>query len=130
MNLGYAIIYVPNVEAALSFYQKAFGLSIKLLHESRQYGELETGATTLAFASEELAVMNGVAIRPNRIENTNAPGIEIALVCNDVEAAYQKALQAGCLSLHPPTPKPWGQTVAFVRDLNGVLVELCNPITD
>jgi lactoylglutathione lyase len=27
-----------------------------------------------------------------------------------------------------PTVKPWGQTVAYVRDLNGTLVELGTPV--
>jgi lactoylglutathione lyase len=27
-----------------------------------------------------------------------------------------------------PTKKPWGQTVAYVRDLDGHLVELCTPM--
>jgi len=27
-----------------------------------------------------------------------------------------------------PETKPWGQTVAYVRDRNGFLVELCSPM--
>jgi hypothetical protein len=28
----------------------------------------------------------------------------------------------------PPTVKPWGQTVSYVRDLDGFLVEICSPM--
>jgi catechol 2,3-dioxygenase-like lactoylglutathione lyase family enzyme len=28
-----------------------------------------------------------------------------------------------------PTTKPWGQVVAFVRDKDGIVVELCTPST-
>jgi hypothetical protein len=27
----------------------------------------------------------------------------------------------------PPEKKPWGQTVSYVRDDDGVLVEICTP---
>jgi lactoylglutathione lyase len=51
MKFGYTIIYVPDVTASLVFFEKAFGFTRRFLHESGDYGELETGATTLAFAS-------------------------------------------------------------------------------
>jgi catechol 2,3-dioxygenase-like lactoylglutathione lyase family enzyme len=55
MRYGYTIIYVPDVAAALAFYEQAFGLVRRFLHESGQYGELETGATVLAFSRHDLA---------------------------------------------------------------------------
>ncbi|MBL8670883.1 MAG: VOC family protein, partial [Alphaproteobacteria bacterium] len=90
-------------------------------------GELETGATALAFADETLAAANGVRARPNRRDGEPA-GAEVALVTADVEAAYARALGAGAWTVAAPTSKPWGQTVAYVRDGNGFLVELCTPM--
>ena len=60
MKLGYVIVYTPNVPAALSFYERAFGLTRRFLHESNDYGELDTGATVLGFADDKLAVANGL----------------------------------------------------------------------
>ena len=55
-SLGYVILYVNDVAACLAFYEKAFGLARLLSQRQRQaYGELETGATRLAFASLALA---------------------------------------------------------------------------
>jgi lactoylglutathione lyase len=54
MHFGYTIIYVPDVAASLAFFTRAFGLARRFLHESGTYGELETGATTLAFAAHAL----------------------------------------------------------------------------
>lgn len=51
MQLGYTIVYVPDVAQSLAFFEQAFGLKRRFLHESGEYGELETGASTLAFAS-------------------------------------------------------------------------------
>lgn len=34
MQLGYTILYVPDVPATLQFYEAAFGLATRFLHES------------------------------------------------------------------------------------------------
>ena len=47
----------------------------------------------------------------------------------EIEAAYQRALAAGATAVSPPGQKPWGQTVAFVRDKDGIVVEICSPST-
>jgi len=58
MQFAYTIIYVPDVAASLSFFEQAFGLQRRFLHESGTYGELDTGATTLAFAAHAMGPMN------------------------------------------------------------------------
>lgn len=55
MEFSYKIIYVPDVSASLTFFENPFGLRRRFLHESGTYGELDTGETTLAFASHTLA---------------------------------------------------------------------------
>ena len=127
MKLGYVISYVDDVEITMAFYEKAFQLAPAFLHESKTYGELDTGFTKLAFCSKELAKSNGVDFVENSLD-TQPPGIEIALVCDDVESAFKLACDAGAVSVKNPSKKPWGQTVAYVRDINGVLVELCTPV--
>jgi lactoylglutathione lyase len=127
MKLGYTIIYVADVPETVAFYRKAFGLQPRFVHESNLYAELDTGSTVLAFAGEPMAAMNELAIRPNRKADV-AAGFEIAFVTDDPEAAYRKAVVAGASAVKPPALKPWGQTVGYVRDLNGCLIELCSPI--
>lgn len=46
----------------------------------------------------------------------------------NVEKAYKKAINEGAIPLVPPKEKPWGQTVAYVRDPNGILIELASPM--
>lgn len=48
MKFGYTIIYVSSVPESLDFYKEAFGFETRFLHESGQYGELDTGETTLS----------------------------------------------------------------------------------
>jgi len=125
MRFGYTIVYVPDVGQALAFYEKAFRLKKKFLHESKEYGELEAGKTVLAFASENL--VQDLPFVPNRSGNL-AAGFEIAFVTSDISKAYERALSAGADPLKAPEQKP-GQWVGYVRDLNGVIVELCTPIS-
>jgi hypothetical protein len=49
--------FVEDVSASLAFYEEAFGLSRRFFHDDdgKAYGELETGAACLAFASLQLA---------------------------------------------------------------------------
>ncbi len=125
MQFGYTSLYVDDVASALAFYGKAFGLPTRMLHESGGYGELETGATALAFASRTLLREMGKNAQPPALA---APACEIALVTSDVAAALKRAVNAGATLVSEPAEMPWGQTIAYVGDPNGFLVELCTPV--
>ena len=126
MKFGYTILYVKDVEKAMAFYESAFGLKRKFVHEIG-YGEMDTGETKLAFASVELATSNGVSFAQANSEGP-APAVEVAFVTDDVQAAFAVAVKAGAVPVAAPKQKPWGQTVGYVRDLNGFLVEICSPM--
>jgi lactoylglutathione lyase len=128
VKLGYTILYVADVAASLKFYEEAFALTRRFLHESGDYGELDTGATTLAFAAHALAASNfdGGVVRAD--ESRQPLGMEIGFVTSDVAAAHAKALAAGATQLKAPQQKPWGQTVSYLRAPDGCLVELCSPM--
>ena len=128
MKFGYTIVYVPSVTDAMTFYKQAFGFQVRFLHESGQYGELESGSTTLAFASYAMGEMNfGAEFVPVSASATLL-SIDLAFNTDDVPSAYAKAVAAGALPLHVLVRKPWGQVVAYVRSLEGTLIELCPPI--
>ena len=128
MKFGYTIIYVPDVLASVEFFEKAFGLKRRFVHESG-YGEMDTGATALAFASHEVGRSN----LPNgyiKADDSAVPlGIEVALVTDNVVEAHNKAVSAGAVSIKEAMQKPWGQTVSYVRCPDGILVEICSPVT-
>lgn len=105
MKLGYTILYVPDVLAAVEFYERAFSLKRRFVHDSGQYAEMETGDTALGFAAEVLAEANGVAIRPNTPRDL-AAGIEICLVTDGPEAAYEHAVASGALPVRSVEMKP------------------------
>jgi catechol 2,3-dioxygenase-like lactoylglutathione lyase family enzyme len=128
MKLGYTILYVPDVAASLAFHERAFGLKRRFLHESGTYGELDTGATTLAFAAHALGDGNFPGGHVRADTSAQPLGMEIGLVTDDVAAAHRQALACGARELAPPASKPWGQVVSYLRAPDGCLVELCTPV--
>jgi lactoylglutathione lyase len=125
MKLGYTLIYVDDVEKTMKFYAQAFGLTMGFLHESKQYGEMLTGETKLGFVHHQTAESHGFEYEKIRF-NQKPPGFEIGLVAENVTDAYEKALKAGAIGISKPTKKPWGQEVSYVRDCNGLLIEICS----
>jgi lactoylglutathione lyase len=129
MKLGYTILYVKDVPRSVAFYEDAFGLSRRFVHEAGMYAEMDTGATTLSFAANGLAKSNLPGGFTENSLSTPPAGFEIAFIAENVQAAYERALKAGAIALAPPATKPWGQIVAFVRDKDGIIVEICSPAT-
>jgi lactoylglutathione lyase len=127
-KLGWVIAYVPDVEEAVSFYERAFGLRRNFVGDDAGFGELDTGPTKLAFASESTADSNleGGFQRPSAGDPPF--NVEIALVFDDPEAAFKRAVEKGATALAEPKQKPWGQIVAYVRDPFGTLIELASPV--
>lgn len=129
VSLGYVILFVKNVPKSLEFYERAFGLARRFFNDDngKAYAELDTGAARLAFCSLEL-----MKSQVNRDVVLAAPdkqlGFEIALVTTDVPALYARAVKAGAVPVSEPATKPWGQTVAYLHDCDGHIVELCTPM--
>lgn len=127
ITYSYTILYVANVEETIDFYIKAFGFSQKLITPEKDYAELETGGTTLAFADYSIAEYNGIAITKSDA-STTPPAFEITFVTDDIDSTFKQAIEAGAIVVKEPTSKPWGQIVGYVRDINGFLVELCTAV--
>jgi catechol 2,3-dioxygenase-like lactoylglutathione lyase family enzyme len=48
----------------------------------------------------------------------------ITVAVDDVDAAYEEAQRRGYEIVHPLTEEPWGPRRFFVRDLNGIVVNV------
>jgi len=120
-------MYVEYVEATVLFYERAFGFERKFITPEGDYAELNSGDTTLAFATEALALSNlskgFTSVRPDEVM-----GIELGFVVDNVEQAVNRAIETGATLYEPIKVKPWGQTVAYITDCNGFLIELCSPM--
>ena len=127
-KFAYTILYVKDVLVAIEFYENAFGFERKFLTSDNDYGELVVGETTLSFASIRLANSN---LKDGFITSSlsNKPfGIEIGFTTENVEETINSAVKAGGTIVENQTTKPWGQVVAYVRDPDGFLIEICTPM--
>ena len=129
IKFAYTILYVRDVTKTVEFYEGAFGFARKFVTPENDYGELLVGETTLSFASITLAKSN----LTNGFTESNLAdkpfGIEIAFTTDKVEETVQSAVNAGAKITEIPKTKPWGQVVAYIRDLDGFLIEICTPIS-
>lgn len=128
IKIGYVILYVKDVDASMKFYEQAFGFQRKFIAPGNEYGELLTGDTTLSFAEHTLAASN---LKDGFVKSDPAGkpfGIEVGYTTDKVDEVYANAIKAGATPEAAPAYKPHGQTVAYVRDPEGFLVEICTPM--
>lgn len=128
IKFGYTILYVTDVAKSIEFYSNAFDFEQKFISPENDYGEIISGETTISFASKNLAKSN---LKNGFIESNLSEkpfGIELGFITDNVENAIVKAKNAGATIVESPIQKPWGQTVAYIRDIDGFLIELCTPM--
>ena len=128
IKFAYTILYVQNVTKSIEFYEKAFGFTRKFITPENDYGELLAGETTLAFAATTLANTNLTDGFTSSSLSEKPFGIEIGFTTDQVEETVALAANAGATIVENPKTKPWGQIVAYVRDIDGFLIEICTPM--
>lgn len=125
VKLSYTILYVQDVVKSINFYEQAFDLKRKFISPDNDYGELITGETTLSFASVALAESNlSKGFIPSNTKDKPF-GVELGFTTGNVEETVQQALKAGAVEVEKAKQKPWGQIVAYLRDPDGFLLEIC-----
>jgi catechol 2,3-dioxygenase-like lactoylglutathione lyase family enzyme len=125
IKFAYTILYVKDVTKSVEFYETAFGFTRKFVTPENDYAELLVGETTLSFVATTLAKSN---LTDGFTESNLADkpfGIEIGFTTDKVEETVSNAILAGAILVEPPKTKPWGQIVAYVRDIDGFLIEIC-----
>ena len=127
LKFGGTSIFVDDVPATLDFYRRAFGLETRFYDPDYEFGELETGGPPVAFGSHRLGerLMPGAYVRPGSGQSS---GVEVAFFTSDVSGAFARAVAAGAAPLAQPKVMPWGQTVAYVRSLEGTIIGLATPM--
>ncbi|WOL06921.1 hypothetical protein Cni_G15656 [Canna indica] len=123
---AYTIFYVKDVAKSVAFYSDAFGYNVRRLDDSRRWGELESGQTTIAFTpvhQRETDERTGAVRTPAAAERERGP-VEVCFDFPDVDAAYKRAVEKGAVPVSAPEVKEWGQKVGYVRDIDGIVVRL------
>ena len=131
MKLGYTVYWVNNAEQTAKFYETVFGLTRQLEMQTplTPWIEMSTGETALAFAEfSEAEVLFSGNYRKHDIKEAVVASI-ISFVTDGVEEIYNAALANGGVSITAPRQEPWGQTIARVRDINGIAISIASPFT-
>ncbi|GEN72242.1 VOC family protein [Chryseobacterium lathyri] len=128
IKFKYVILYVEDVVKSMNFYHQTFDMPIKFITPEKDYGELLTGETSLSFASISLASSN---IKQGFLfsKSEEKPfGIELGFTTDNVEKLVEKAVKNGAVLYEGTAVKPWGQKVAYIKDPDHYLVEICTEI--
>ena len=99
MKFAYTLFYVTDVAASLAFFERAFGLPTRFLHESGAYGEVDTGAggTTLAFVDHAHRV-HRVAAQEQVVDHAALQAL-VQFLMDHGNAVFQSVLRAGEVDL-------------------------------
>jgi catechol 2,3-dioxygenase-like lactoylglutathione lyase family enzyme len=106
----FANLRVADIDAAKGFYTGYLGLPI----EEFNLGWVARYSSPDAEA--RLQLVTG--------DLTAAEDSVISVCTDDIDAAYAEAQELGYEIVHPLTEEPWGTRRFFVRDPNGVVVNV------
>jgi PhnB protein len=98
-------LYVRNAKQFIEFTQAAFGAQETVYHElpnGQAHAEIKIGNSMIMIG-----------------ETTPAPA-SIYLYVHDVDAVYERAVEAGAKSIGAPSDKPYGDRNATVEDAHGI----------
>ena len=124
------VIYVPgSAKEVLDFYIAAFGLTLKHYDESFDFGELDVGECTIGVANHSAGEFMVGEMYDQKVDGF-PKNVELAFVTDDVAFSYNNAVEKGCVGLCEPKVMPWGQTVAYVRSIEGTLIGLLSKPED
>lgn len=105
---------VKNGSDALAFYQEAFGAEVLYRMDTPTgglaHGEFRIGDTRI-FISDESPEWHAVAMP----DGATASCL-FAIMTDDCDASYERALDAGATSLSEPKNQFWGSRSAIVKD--------------
>ncbi len=129
MKYGSTVLFVDDVPKVMAFYEAAFGFTKKFYDPDFGFGDMDAGGMSLAFGTDACGerMMPGKYRPPS---SGNPEGLEIAFFLEDVAAAYDRAVTAGAEPVAEPKEMPWGQTVAYVRSIEGTIIGLCTPLPE
>jgi lactoylglutathione lyase len=119
-RLGYAILFVSDLDRAIAFYRDVIGLPLRFRADA--YAEFATeGAKFALFPRSELPTLIG---RSAPRDPAPWPQGEVAFFVEDVDAEHVRLKAAGVAVLAAPTDRPWGERTLHVADPDGNVVEL------
>jgi predicted enzyme related to lactoylglutathione lyase len=121
MNITAAAVSlnVADVESSSSFLQKHFDFAVDMQAD----GFTSLSRPDLGF--NIIYLRTGLAtFKPRTHAGAAGDGLLIALVVDDIDAEWERLLDAGVPVVTPIETEPWGERFFQVLDPNGVIIQL------
>ncbi len=129
MKLTDVRLLVDRFDECVAFYHEVMGLELPLRVTENIYAELDGGGTTLAIYRREL--MDQVVGREHDPTSARTDFSALVFRVDDVDAAHHRLREAGAAFVtEPHDQEAWGLRVAHLRDPDGNLIELYQPLPD
>ena len=118
------IFPVADVARALAFYRDVIGLAVRV--DLPVFAQLDTAPHAALGLYEREAFTQTAGLS----EVPPPGGTELYLSVPDLDAAIERALQAGATLTSPKAVRAWGDEVAYFLDPDGNVVALAHALQD
>ncbi|MCA9409122.1 MAG: VOC family protein [Candidatus Omnitrophica bacterium] len=123
-------LIVTDVLKSIDFYQSAFGFELMYMASEDENGNcifarMRYKDQNIIF-SPEGSFHNGQVPLKSKIE----PAVILYLYCEDVDAKYEVAVEAGAKVLQSPKQEEWGDRVCRLQDSDGYVWDLASYVQD
>jgi predicted enzyme related to lactoylglutathione lyase len=113
------VLTVSDLDRAVKLYGGGFGLDLHI--DDHRGDDPWTSGRHAATSWSDGAFMHFALYETK--DGTATTGAQIAFRVADLDAAHQRAVDAGIEVLHEPKPQLWGRSARY-RDFDGNVIEL------
>ena len=124
MRLDGIGLLVKDMGTMIRFYRDVLGFEIKEAEDADNVYLVKDGTLFLLYGRKDFETMTHRTYE--YVTGVNGH-FEIALYVNtfdEVDAAFDHAVEKGATPILPPTTEPWGQRTCYIADPEGNLIEI------
>lgn len=117
-------LFVKDMGTMIRFYRDVLGFAIKEAEDTSNVYLVKDGTLFLLYGRSDFENMTGR--KYEYVKGLNGHS-ELALYVDtfeEVDRAYQQAIEKGAASVLEPTTEPWGQRTCYIADPEGNLIEI------
>ncbi|MEM7411195.1 MAG: VOC family protein [Myxococcota bacterium] len=108
MEIGYANVFVSDLERAVGFYRDVLGLPLEFGDGAHGYASFRAGAFRLGLAVADAGDGQWIGRHTG-----------LGFVTKDLVADHARLVAAGVTFASPPERQPWGGFIALLQDPDG-----------
>lgn len=121
-------LYTKDIKKSLDFYRNVLKIKVETEDLENDFVQLKIGDTSIALLTEPtLDAMAGKKFFGSKSKEQN---FLIAVEVSSVKETVKKLEKKDVEIIIKPKTTPWGQKVAYFKDLNGYIWELSEPFEE